>query len=487
MQHINATENKTDDPAALSITEATRLIDHQELTPTQLMESIWHRIDKMDSQIHAYLRTDRTGAFAQAEKATERARKGKRLSPLDGIPFAVKDNIYTAGMATTAGSRVPQNYDENVNATLVTLLQEAGAILIGKLNTWEYGTGTGAVYDDLPHPPARNPWNTDHYTGGSSSGCGASVAAGMAMFAIGTDTGGSVRLPAAGCGVVGLKPTFGHISRHGIIPNCWSFDTPGPFTVTSEDAYLIYQTIAQADKQDPSCLPPAPLALKKPLSDNLKGLKVGLVTNLDPGEQPPEPEIIDALNQAAAMLQNLGAQVTEIEMPIAPADYRKITVPINRSESFSIHEQDYLHHRDLMGKALRDKLEVGMYMRATDYLAALRQRRELVAQTDHIFDDVDVLLLPITYLVAPRMDDPEAVKAFTTRSAGSVFSLTGHPAMTIPMGFTGQGLPIPIQLAAGFNQEHRLLSCAKQLEQLRDIELPRVNLNQFLQTHLEAL
>lgn len=467
-------------PSTLGVREASDLIDAGALTPLEIMHDIFARIDAVEDTIHAYLRFDREGAFRLAEAATKRALKGERLGPLDGIPFAVKDNIYTANFETTAGSRVPQKHAPSLNATVVSLLQQGGAILLGKLNTWEYGTGTGAVYDDLPNPVARNPWNTDHYTGGSSSGSGAAVAAGTAMFTIGTDTGGSVRLPAAGCGVVGLKPTYGHISRYGIMPNCWSFDTPGPLTASVEDSHLIYTALAHQDDKDAACLPPAREEIEFDLLHDISGLRVGVVTNLDPDKAPPQAEILEALAQSADILEKLGATVVPIEMPLSPSEYRAIAVPINRSESFSIHEQDFLEYRHLMGKALRTKLEVGMYMRATDYIAALRQRSVLVEQTNKLFDEVDVVLLPITYETAPRFDDPEAVARFTTGSAGSPFSLTGHPALSLPISFTKDNIPVSIQMAAGFNQEQALLSCANQVEKALPNRPKRASIKQMI-------
>lgn len=450
------------DPASLSVTEASRRIDEGRLTPTRLLEAVLDRIDRVDGIIHSYLRLDRDAARATASAADRRAARRQRLSALDGIPFAVKDNIYTRGMQTTAASQVPQAHDPDLNATLVTRLQAAGAVLIGKLNTWEYGTGNGAVSFDLPAQPARNPWNAAHFTGGSSSGAGAGVAAGTAMFAIGTDTGGSVRLPAAACGVVGLKPTFGQISRHGIMPNCWSFDTAGPLTLTVADAALVYDALAAHDPNDPVSLrgKPAP-ALPLPGAD-LSGLRIGHVCNL--GADEPQPAILRALDDAASALAQLGAEVVKIDLPCAPSEYRQISAPINRSESFSIHEVDYLNHRHLMGRALRAKLESGMYMRAADYLAALRERRNLVSRTDAVFGDVDALLLPMTYRTAPRILDDAGVPGFTTGSAGSPFSLTGHPALALPWGFDAEGLPVSVQLATGFRREPLLLRVAHALE-----------------------
>lgn len=452
------------DPASLSVTEAHRLLCDGSLQAEALLEAVIARILALDPVIHSYLRHDFAGARAAAVASAARYRAGQPLGPLDGIPFGVKDNIYTRGLATTAGSAVPQRHDPELHAHLVARLQAGGAILLGKLNTWEYGTGDGSADFTLPDPPARNPHNPRHFTGGSSSGAGAAVAAGTAMFAIGTDTGGSVRLPAAGCGVVGLKPTFGRISRHGILPNCWSFDTAGPLALTVADAALIYDALAGGDPQDPSCLQRLDPAISPTICAPLAGLKIGRIRNLEGPSGLPGPAILDALDRAAAVLQAAGAELVEMDLPVAPGDYRAVSLPINRAESYSSHELDHLEHRDLMGRSLRDKLDIGMHLRAADYLAALRARRDLVARTDALFADVQVILLPMTWLTAPEIRDDAAVRSFTHSSAGSPFSLSGHPAVAIPAGFDAAGLPVSVQLAAAFCREDRLMQVALHLE-----------------------
>ncbi len=452
------------DPASLTMTEATARIDAGDLRPSDLVEATIARIEAVDHLLHAYLRHDFAAARARAAEADLRAASGTRIGPLDGIPFAVKDNFYTADFETTAGSAVPQRYDPALNAALVERLQQGGAILMGKLNTWEYGTGNGAASFDLPAPPARNPWNPAHYTGGSSSGSGVAVAAGLASFALGTDTGGSVRLPAAGCGVVGLKPTFGRFSRYGMIPNCWSFDTAGPLTASVADAALLYEALSGYDDRDDTTLrsPVAPVAAG--LEAGVRGLRVGYIRNLALGDLMPQPAILRALERAAMLLAEMGADVRDVELPVSPADYRRVAAPINRSESFSIHEADFLEHRHLMGAALRGKMEAGLYMRAADYIAALRERARLTQLTDALFGEVDVLLLPMTYISGPRIEDEPEVIAFTSTSAGSPFSLTGHPAISLPAGLDDGGLPVAIQLATGFLEEGTLLRAAAALE-----------------------
>lgn len=452
----------------LSVTEVTAAIDADSLTPLDLFHALSARIETYEPAIHAYLRYDLNAAETLARQATDRARKGQRLSPLDGLPFGVKDNVYTTRFATTAASAVPQTHNPALNATLVTKLEAQGAILIGKCNTWEYGTGTGHVRFDLPMPPAVNPWKTQHYTGGSSSGSAAAVAAGLASFAIGTDSGGSVRLPAAGCGVVGFKPTFGRISRHGIMPNTWSFDTPGPICATVADAALIYDAIAGYDAADPSSLDAKAPNTTANLGAGLAGRRVGVVRNLAGPNGLPDAAILAALSQAEAALKAQGAQIVDVEMPVAPSEFRAIAGILNWSECFTIHEADYQHHRHLMGRALREKLEAGMYVRAVDYLSAARERRRLVAAVDALFGQVDVLLLPITYRTAPHLHDTEAVRDFTTGSAGSAFSLTGHPAISVPAGLDADGLPVAVQLAAGFCQDALLLQAAQALETALD-------------------
>ncbi len=450
--------------ADLSVAEASHLIDSGRLAPDALLQAVFDRIDEVDGVVHSYLREDRAAARAAALASGVRARAGKRLGSLDGIPFAVKDNIRTSALPTTGGSRVPQRHDPALQATLVDRLAAAGAVLVGKLNTWEYGTGTGAVHFDLPAPPAANPWNPAHFTGGSSSGAGAAVAAGTALFAIGTDTGGSVRLPAAACGVVGLKPTFGRISRYGVMTNCPSFDAVGPLAVTVEDCALVYQAIAGHDPADAVSLQHEVENTLVGLERGVAGLRIGYLPTLHATQPPTEPAIADALRRAADALRSAGAEVRDAALPIPPADYRSVALPINRCESSAANLDDFREYGHLMGRSLREKLQAGMAIPAVDYLAARSRRDELAQRTDALFREFDCLLLPMTGRSAPAFADAEAVVDFTAGSAGSLFSLTGHPAISLPAGFTDAGMPVAVQLAGGYHQEALLLRVAQALQ-----------------------
>ena len=444
----------------LSIGEAAALFARRALSPVELVQAFLDRITAVDQQVASYLTVNAGAALAAAQRAERAIMAGEARGPLEGIPFAVKDNFYSKGLRTTAASRLMLDVVPGHSAAAIERLEQAGAILLGKLNMWEYGTGTGAVHFDLPFPPARNPWKLGCFTGGSSSGSGAAVAAGTAMAALGTDTGGSVRLPAAACGLQAIKPTFGRISRHGILPNCWSFDTPGPMAWTVRDCALLMDALAGFDARDAGSADVPPCATLGGLEDGVSGLRIGMVTNLTHGKEAVDAAILDNLERARAAFARAGALVTDMQLPLAPAEYRSVTSTINWAESFSIHETDFLTRRAEMGLALRDKLTTGFAVRAADYLAAQRQRRVLALQIDALFADVDLLLLPVSYRVAPPLTDPDAVQAFTTINATAAFNLSGHPAAAIRSGFTPDGLPTALQLVGRHFDEATVLRAA---------------------------
>ena len=269
----------------LTITEASNSILGGSLSPATLLETFLDRIDAIDDQIHSFIHVDAEGARKAAAEATDEIAAGHWRGPLHGVPFAVKDNYDATGLPATANSKLRIDNVPDSDAELVRRLKAAGAVLIGKLATWEYGTGNGGEYYDLPFPTARNPWDTERFPGGSSTGAGVSVAAGTTMFALGSDTTGSVRLPAAGTGTVGIIPTPGRLSLDGILPNCYSLDNPGPFTWTVEDSAIVLEAIADRTAWDPR----GEFGFRRSIGQPVAGMRVAVVTDTGPGMADPDP------------------------------------------------------------------------------------------------------------------------------------------------------------------------------------------------------
>jgi aspartyl-tRNA(Asn)/glutamyl-tRNA(Gln) amidotransferase subunit A len=448
----------------LSVTEASRLIASRQLSPVALVEAFLDRIAAIDGRLCTYITVTAERALAAAGLAEREIAAGRWKGPLHGIPFAVKDNYYTRDIRTTAGSRLMLDHVPARTATAVVRLEQAGAILLGKLNTWEYGTGNGGVYHDLPFPVARNPWDLERFTGGSSTGAGASVAAGTAMFALGSDTGGSIRLPAAACGLQGLKATFGRVSRAHCLPNCWTLDHTGPLTWTIEDSAIVMQAIAGYDPDDPSSADVPVPDYRKALHAGVKGLVVGFVRDLGPEGEALDAANAQALEDAALILERQGAIIREVRLPAPLTHYRNVTKVINWAESYSIHEQDFLDRSALMGQALREKMMSGFTVRAADYLAATRLRRVLVDSTDALVRSCDALLIAGAFHVAPRFDEPETILPFTADTVTTVFNVTGHPASSICTGYDAGGLPLNAQIVGRFFDETTVLRVAQAYE-----------------------
>jgi aspartyl-tRNA(Asn)/glutamyl-tRNA(Gln) amidotransferase subunit A len=450
----------------LTATEASRMLHSGQLSPIELVDAFLARIERVDGRIRSYLLVDADGARAKAKAAEAEIRAGRWRGPLHGIPYAVKDTFYTKLLRTCANSRVLLDLVPDYDAAIVEKLDATGAILLGKLNTWEYGTGLGLVYHDAAFPHSTNPWKDNYFTGGSSTGAGAAVAAGTTVFALGADTGGSIRAPAAGCGVQGLKPTYGRVSRHGILPNCWSLDVPGPLAWTIEDCALVLQAISGHDPRDPGCADvPVPDYLGS-LAKGVRGLTIGIVRDL--GESPSaDPANLAGIEDVASALVQAGARLVEVSLPFPPSVYRQVTTLISGSERASVHEQDFIDHGAKMGRELRDSLMTGQAMRAVDYLAAQRRRRELAAATDAVVASVDAILLPGNLHTAPTASNPDKVKAFMADSVTAPFNISGHPALAIRTGFDHDGLPTNAQMVGRYFDEATILRVAHAYEQAR--------------------
>jgi aspartyl-tRNA(Asn)/glutamyl-tRNA(Gln) amidotransferase subunit A len=324
--------------------------------------------------------------------------------------------------------------------------------------THEFATGGPAF--DLPFPPARNPWNTAHFTGGSSSGSGA---AGIVSLAMGSDTGGSIRLPAAYCGTVGLKPTYGRVSRRGVAPLCYSLDTTGPLTWTVEDAALSLQVLAGYDPRDPgSADVPAP-DYTAGLRDGVKGLRIGYCRAFnEDGEVGAEQTA--ALDRAAQMLANLGAEVSEVKLP-PNAQFQACARTISRSESFAIHHKDLREHPELYARVTRERLMLGAFVSARQYVQAQRLRRILTREVDALFESCDVLLTAVIPGPAPILEETDDGPWRQQQPLASVFNVTGQPCMAQPCGFATSGLPLSAQFVARAFDEATLLRVGHAYEQ----------------------
>ncbi|SAH82160.1 glutamyl-tRNA(Gln) amidotransferase subunit A [Bordetella ansorpii] len=448
----------------LTAGDAGRLMQARKLSPVELLDAFLSRIEAVDGRVKSYLLVTADAARDAARQAEADIMAGRWRGLLHGIPYAVKDNYYTRGVRTCAASRLLMDFVPEHDAAVVEKLDGAGAVMLGKLNTWEYGTGNGGVYFDLPFDPACNPWALDRFTGGSSTGAGASVAAGTAMIAMGSDTTGSVRLPAAACGLQGMKPTYGLVSRYGILPNCYSMDTPGPLTWTVEDSAIVLRAVAGHDSRDPASGNRAVPDYLAGLEDGVRGMTIGVIRDFGAEGEYLEPANREGLEDMVRVLRAEGARVIEVTLPAPIHEYRKVTSVINWTESMTIHEDDLMKRGADMGFALRDKLMSGFMTRAVDYLAAQRRRRELADATDQLVRSVDALIAPCAFHVAPRFADNDVLRTFTSQNVCPPFNASGHPAMTVCTGFDADGLPTNAQVVGRWFDEATVFKVARAYE-----------------------
>jgi aspartyl-tRNA(Asn)/glutamyl-tRNA(Gln) amidotransferase subunit A len=453
---------------SLTITEAASLIASGRLSPVDLVEAFLRRIEEVNGRIHGFIHLDTTGARQAARRAAEELRTGRWRGPLHGIPFGVKDNYDAAGLPATANSRARLGRIAERDATIVARLKTAGAILLGKLNTWEYGTGNGGEYRDTPLPTARNPWDLSRFAGGSSTGAGAAVAAGIAMFALGSDTTGSVRFPAAACGVLGLKPTPGRVSRAGILPNCYSLDIAGSLTWTAADAALVLSAIAGEDPNDPTTEAVPVPNYARDLGKSVAGMRIAVVRAVGPGLPEPDAALREAFATAVGVLETLGCILVETELPVPVADCFAVSRFIGPPESAAIHEAEYRDAPEQLGFALRDKLHYGSMVRAADYIAAQRRRRSIADIMNSFLNGYDALVTFGAHHVAPRFGVEPEMTNFTAESSMTPFNLSSHPALVQCTGFEPGGLPLHWQIVGNRFEEATLLRLAAAYEAATD-------------------
>jgi aspartyl-tRNA(Asn)/glutamyl-tRNA(Gln) amidotransferase subunit A len=451
----------TGDLTRLTIAAAAARIRARELSPVELTEACLSRIEAVDGRLNAFITITGDEALAAARAAEDEIAAGKYRGPLHGIPVALKDLFAVAGVRTTAGSKILAGNVSREDSDAAARLKAAGAVILGKLNLHEFAFGATGVN---PHyGPARNPWDTERITGGSSSGSGAAVAAGECLAALGTDTGGSIRIPASLCGVVGLKPTFGRVSRWGVIPLSWSLDHVGPLTRTTEDAAIVLQAIAGRDPLDASSAEEPVPDYRAALAGGVEGLRVGV-----PREfffEGVDAEIEAAVRKAIGALEVLGARVEEVSLPRiaeAPAAIVAIMLP----EATAYHQGWLAARPDDYGEDVRYRLEMGALYPAVACVQAQRFREMMVeAWRREVFTRVDVLATPTTMVTAPLIEDGGLDATFALIRLTNPLNLLGVPAMSLPCGFATQGLPIGLQLAGRWFDETTVLRAARAYEQ----------------------
>lgn len=436
----------TDDVCFLPLTHLAALIKKRAVSPVEVTQAYLDRVQAVDPQLNSYLTVTAERALQEARAAEAGMRGNPHPGPLYGIPLAHKDIIATKGIATTCASKVLKDYVPDYDATVIERLRAAGAVLLGKLNMNEFATVTPSPFFGR----VNNPWNLAHTPGGSSSGSGAAVAAGLCAGSLGTDTGGSIRIPAAFCGIVGLKATHGRVSLHGVTPLAWSLDHVGPMTRTVQDAALMLQALAGYDAQD-LVSSEAPVAdYTAQLTGEVNGMRLGVPAHFFPDST--DPEVKDAFAAAVRLLEGVGARIEEVRLPPLDDAWSIAQVIINGEAN--VWHAPYLQARaEDYAPRVRKFLERGRATLAVDYVKAQRARAQLRRDLLAACARLDALLTP-GELIPPPPHDARAV-AIQGRevnlmtamiSATCPFNLTGQPALTVPCGFTRSGLPVALQI-----------------------------------------
>jgi len=431
------------DLAWLTVAEAAELLRGKKLSPVEYAKALIDRIEKHDSKLNAFLRFTPELALEDARRAEAEIARGGWRGPFHGVPYGLKDIVDYAGLPTTAHSKILQKNVAAADAAVTQKLRAAGGVFMGKLSTHEFAIGGPSF--DLPWPPARNPWNRDHFCGGSSSGSGTATAAGFLPAAIGTDTGGSVRNPASMCGVAGIKPTYGLVSRRGVIPLSFSLDHVGALTRTVHDNALMLDLIAGHDPLDPGSAMHAAGGYTTELGRGVEGLRIGVIRHFYTRDMEADPEMVAGIDAAAQRLAELGAEVHEIQT--APlGEYVACNRTILTSEAFAIHEKWMRERPEDYGALARERLMAGAFVRAADYVNATRLRRKMADAFHALFSGIDVAVTASSMDPPCRVDDPQAVEYTYRRQARAPFNITGGPALSVPVGFSKAGLPLAMQI-----------------------------------------
>lgn len=468
----------------LTLGEAASQIQKKEISPRELTLACVERIQALDPLLNCFITRTLDTALEQAHRAETEIQRGSYLGPLHGIPLAVKDLFETAGVRTTAGSRFFADYFPQEDALVIQKLRSAGVVFLGKLNMHEIALGLTNVN---PHyGPCHNPWSLKRISGGSSGGSAAAVAAGLCLGSLGSDTGGSIRVPASLCGVVGLKPTFGRVSLRGVIPLSWNLDHVGPLARSVRDAAILLQSIAGYDAQDPASADvPVPNYLSG-LEDGVRGWKIGLAS--DAFHTESDPQVWQAIQAAVDVFRHLGAQVIPVELPEAHQAARANGLMV-QSDAAAFHQERLGTQPEDFGADVLKRLQTGAALSSTEYILARRTQSLFRRRCERLFESIDLLVTPATAVTAPLIEGPDAIEqARRLTRYTAPFNLAGLPAISLPAGFSGgsppaveglpteDALPVGMQLVAPAWAEARLLRGAYAYEQAAQWYKQRPNL-----------
>ena len=445
----------------LTASEASRAFAAKTLSPVELVQHLLKRTEQLDPKLHAYIRLDAEGALDAARTAEKEIAQGRIRGPLHGVPVGVKDIFDVATLPTTCHSQVLVDNIAKTDAVSIQKLRQAGAVIMGKLSTHEFAIGGPSF--DLPFPPARNPWNPDYHPGGSSSGSGSGVCAGLFPVALGSDTGGSIRNPASACGIVGHKPTYGLVSRRGVFPLSFTLDHIGPLTRTVADAAIMLDALAGHDPEDPGSSATQSRHFGRMLDRGVRDLRIGFVRHFHETDMPAHPEVTAGLEDVSRVLQAEGAEVRTVHLPHLD-EFRGINRVILSSEAWSIHAPWLREQPGNYGKLARQRLLPGAFMSAGEYIGAQRRRLELIAAVEDVLRDVDVLLCASSMDPSCRLDDVPETNRTYPRQARAPFNVTGHPALAMMAGLSSGGLPVSVQFVGRYFDDATVLRVAAAYE-----------------------
>jgi aspartyl-tRNA(Asn)/glutamyl-tRNA(Gln) amidotransferase subunit A len=450
------------DLAYLTIAEASQHLRRRDLSPVEYTRALLDRIEAHDGRFNAFLRLTPELALQQAKQAEDDIQAGRWRGPMHGVPYGLKDIIDVTGLPTTGHSKILADNVATNDAFVTRQFRHAGAVLLGKLSTHEFAIGGPSF--DLPWPPARNAWNRDYFPGGSSSGAGVAVAAGFLPAALGTDTGGSVRNPASMCGIVGMKATYGRVSRRGVLPLSYALDHVGPLTRTVTDNAILLGVIAGHDPDDPGSARTAVADFTAALDQGVAGLRIGVIRRFYTQDFEADAEMTRSIEEAVRMLADQGAAMQEID-PGPLADYAAANRVILLSEAYAIHERWLQERPQDYGALARQRLMPGAFLRAADYVHAMRQRAVLKRKFEACMAPVDVAITASSMEPACPIEDAELCERLYGRQARAPFNLTGSPALAIPTGFASTGLPLSMQIIGKPFDEATVYRVARAYEQ----------------------